>query len=181
MSKRRSALLIEDDDNKRQRILRDGERLRVSMVMMDGLDDVQRGIARRALRASVGHRPGPGLTVDAAPDAERIKALADYERRICDAWRGRDAIDPNDDPDNDDDNDNGNNGDDDFANDAERARNQLKVNLTNAWRGPGPGNVGANLNYVGPQPPPTSDGSSDPRIAALRDCERRLQDAWRRK
>jgi hypothetical protein len=70
-------------------ILRDGQRLRVPMLMRDHLTPLQRAVAT-PFDASL-HRPGFRYAADYTP---RREALDQYIRDISNAWRPRDAEPP---------------------------------------------------------------------------------------
>lgn len=72
----------EDDD-----VVRDGQTIRVSLMMMDSMDPVQCAVASNALVGDgVGHRPGSLALTDA--DRERRQQLHDaYERTLTSRWR----------------------------------------------------------------------------------------------
>jgi hypothetical protein len=70
--------IIEDDEE--GRILKDGERLRVPMLLMDSL---QRDIANNT-RPAILHRPGPLPITDAHARQKRCEAR---DARLADAWR----------------------------------------------------------------------------------------------
>jgi hypothetical protein len=84
---------IEDDDD--DRVVRDGESVRVPMYLMDG---VQRAVARvaappgprmrvtDALGASAGFKPGYCFDAGAAGDP-RPAAFSEREKYLTDAWR----------------------------------------------------------------------------------------------
>jgi hypothetical protein len=96
--------VVADDDG----ILRDGERIRVPMLMRDGLTELQRSVADDKAARGVtvvdgldrpaGHRPGACYlrtvphTVDHAlavtREHLRLEAYADSIRELCDAWKG---------------------------------------------------------------------------------------------
>jgi hypothetical protein len=77
---------VEDDD-----ILADGGRLRVPMMMRDGLSDVQRSVAAAA---RVGfddtlarHQSGPVPLTDRAGLDAKARAYADSVKDLTEAWR----------------------------------------------------------------------------------------------
>ena len=95
---------VVDDDG----VLRDGQTLRVGMMMRDGLSPLQRAVAEDKAARGVtvvdglgrpaGHRPGACYlrtvphTVDHAvavtQEHLRLEAHADSIRELCDAWKG---------------------------------------------------------------------------------------------
>jgi hypothetical protein len=89
-----------EDDRDDDRVVRDGESVRVPMYLMDG---VQRAVSGRvaprnllvtdALGAPAGFRPGYAFAyaADVAGDP-RPAAFARRERVLCDAWRLGDAV-----------------------------------------------------------------------------------------
>jgi hypothetical protein len=88
-----------DDDN----VLKDGQSLRVSMVIMDG--DEQRRAAQRVLRDAYDDRPlivdatgtstfvgfRPGHIIDARAEATRQRAYDRYCEALTSAWCGGQA------------------------------------------------------------------------------------------
>jgi hypothetical protein len=75
-----------DDDN----ILKDGERLRVPMTLMDG---IQQAVARESLRVTDGagktvglHRPGFRLSATDARSTD-LDVYAEYEKFLVDSWK----------------------------------------------------------------------------------------------
>ena len=84
-----------DDDD---RILKDGQVLRVPMFMMDGMDAVQKAVARSSARVTDGsgkgglnlHRPGFRLS-DArqTSDAAIARAYELYDAELTSAWKGK--------------------------------------------------------------------------------------------
>ena len=68
-------------------ILRDGQRLRVPMMMRDHLTPLQRAVADATFDASL-HRPGFRYAADYTPQRE---ALDQYIRDITTAWQPRDG------------------------------------------------------------------------------------------
>ena len=97
--------VIADDDG----VLRDGERIRVPLMLRDGMTELQRAVAEDAAARRVitvvdglgrpaGHRPGACYlrtvphTVDHAVAVTREhlrqEAYADSVRELCDAWKG---------------------------------------------------------------------------------------------
>ena len=89
-------------------VLRDGERIRVPLMLRDGMTELQRAVAEDAAARGVtvvdglgrpaGHRPGACYlrtvphTVDHAvavtQEHLRLEAYADSIRELCDAWKG---------------------------------------------------------------------------------------------
>jgi hypothetical protein len=82
-------IYFDDDD----RILKDGERLRVPLTMMDSMDPIQKAVARSvhvtdAQGGTAGlHRPGFRLPVHDAGADERELAYDQYRRALCDAYK----------------------------------------------------------------------------------------------
>jgi hypothetical protein len=100
----RDGRIVDDDDD----VLRDGQTLRVGMMMRDGLSPLQRTVVEDKAARGVtvvdglgrpaGHRPGACYlrtvphTVDHAvavtQEHLRLEAYADSIRELCDAWKG---------------------------------------------------------------------------------------------
>jgi hypothetical protein len=83
----------DDDDD----IVRDGQVVRLPMTMMDGMDPIQKAVARASLRVTDGggkgglnlHRPGFRLS-DArqTSDAAIARAYELYDAELTSAWKG---------------------------------------------------------------------------------------------
>jgi hypothetical protein len=95
-------------------VLRDGERIRVPLMLRDDMTELQRAVAEDAAARRVitvvdglgrpaGHRPGACYlrtvphTVDHAVAVTRehlrLEAYADSIRELCDAWKGNNSND----------------------------------------------------------------------------------------
>jgi hypothetical protein len=105
----RDGRIVDDDDD----VLRDGQTLRVGMMMRDGLSPLQRTVVEDKAARGVtvvdglgrpaGHRPGACYlrtvphTVDHAvavtQEHLRLEAYADSIRELCDAWKGNNSND----------------------------------------------------------------------------------------
>ena len=78
-------------------VLRDGQRLRVPLTLMDGIDPMQQAVARESLRVTDGqggvaglHRPGFRIfATDATSEAMRARdaAYRDYEQSLTTAYK----------------------------------------------------------------------------------------------
>lgn len=77
-----------DDEDNGDRVLRDGESLRTSLMMMDGKTvEHQTTILADGKPESL-HRPGWRFTAtDAVAETKKQMARDEYERNLCDAWR----------------------------------------------------------------------------------------------
>ena len=90
--------VVEDD------VIPDGGRLRVSMMMRDGMSEMQRSVAdAKAMRdaakrfglrdAADLHRPGPRFTTDQAARARVEQARAEWIDEMTTAWQRQPAAD----------------------------------------------------------------------------------------
>jgi hypothetical protein len=85
----------DDDDDDEQRVLRDGERVRVPMWAMDSMSPVQRAVAQHSLAmqlhdghgGAVGHRPAFVYPTDASLNDAKERAYAAYEREQAEAYK----------------------------------------------------------------------------------------------
>jgi hypothetical protein len=87
----------EDEAFDKRGLLRDGQRLRVAMSMMDSLDPIQKAVAHDGIRVTDGqggsiglHRPGFRITANDARTTHyqpRDKAYEDYQRDLVDAYK----------------------------------------------------------------------------------------------
>jgi hypothetical protein len=75
-------------------LLKDGRRMRVSVMMRDSASDVQRAVAEDAVARRFGlrhaldlHQPGPRFCTDAAANAECARAYAEMCDEMQNAWR----------------------------------------------------------------------------------------------
>jgi hypothetical protein len=85
----------DDNDFDERGILKDGRRLRVPLMMMDGLDDVERAImldaAARRLGLSNGNdlrKPGHRYTTDSRALEAKERAYRERDEADAEAWRG---------------------------------------------------------------------------------------------
>lgn len=77
--------LNDDEKTAAPRILKDGERIRVPMVMMDS---APRHSIHDGMGNAAGHKPGFVFSADAAALATREAARSEYLAYLKDAWRG---------------------------------------------------------------------------------------------
>jgi hypothetical protein len=119
-------------------VARDGEFIRVPVMMCDSLAGYRRGYAPAQL---IGHQPGFVRLTDQQV-AERARARAAWVRDLSDPWR-TDGKRRKPDPDEENGEENGENGDDDENNDRRSASDARAAaydgyvkRLTTAWRGP---------------------------------------------
>jgi hypothetical protein len=93
--------VVGDDEGTDERgLLRDSYRLRVPLMMRDGLSGVQRAVAEDAAARRFGlrnalelHQPGPRFCTDAAANDAKRQAYLDSVRDLTEAWR-RPPADP---------------------------------------------------------------------------------------
>lgn len=95
---------IDMEDIEKGRVLRDGERLVVSMTIMDGeqraaavtasaiLRDAAQVPVRDALGRPAGNRPGYAFAADATGQSRVTAAYQAYERKLANAWRAPAAL-----------------------------------------------------------------------------------------
>ena len=128
----------DDDDFDERGILKDGHKIRVSLMMRDGMSPLQRAVAQHSVAmrlhdgfgGPVGHKPGYVFSTDASLNDARELAYAAYDAELRDAYKHpqgwRSGLDASDE-----------------ARDAmavmderEAAYRLADEELCNAWRGP---------------------------------------------
>jgi hypothetical protein len=85
----------DDDDYDERGVLKDGRKIRVSLMMRDGMSPLQRAVAQHSVAmrlhdgfgGPVGHKPGYVFSTDASLNDAKERAYAAYDAELCEAYK----------------------------------------------------------------------------------------------